>query len=127
ASYAAANAGTPRTADAQQQLGTLLNEMATRSLSNLEIRSAKADVEAKTKKEARNQLAEARKLYGHVEKSLEAQLEAFPKALDPKTQSGEIDRRREMRARLAQVRVLKSQTLIEEAKTVAKGSGDFKK
>ncbi|WP_442484886.1 hypothetical protein [Aeoliella sp. SH292] len=127
ANYAAANVGTPRTADAQQQLATLLNEQATRALTVLENRPGASENEGQIKGEARGQLAEARKLYGEVEKSLESQLEKFPKALDPKTQSGEIDRRREMRARLSQVRVLKAQTLLEESKTVAKDSGDFKK
>lgn len=127
AKYSAANAGTPRTADAQQQLATLLNEMATRALSNLENRGGKSDKAEEIKKEARDQLAEARKLYSEVEKSLESQLEKIPKALDPKTQRAEIDRRNELRARLSQVRVLKSQTLLEQAKTHAKKSGDYKK
>lgn len=121
------NQGTPKAADAQQQLASLLEKMATRSLAVLESRPSPPDDAEQTKKIARQQLVEARELLTAVEKSLGEQLGEFPKVLDPKTQASEITRRREMRERLAVVRVKRSALLLWRTETMASDAPEFKK
>ncbi len=125
--YAQANPESPLAAEAQQQVATLLTETANRSLARLEQNGAKSDAANKTRGAARRQLADARELLTSVEASLVKQLQAFPKTLDPKTQGDQIDRRRELRARLSQVRVLRSLTLHQQAGTFDKGDEQFAK
>lgn len=123
--FAASNSGSPLAADAQQQLATLLTEMATRSLAVLETKPGAVRDEAQTRSEARGWLVEARDLFSSVEQSLVNQLAEFPKALDPKTQGDQIDARREMRARLSQVRVLRALALHQQAGTFKKDDTQF--
>lgn len=122
--YAEANEGSAQAIDAQQQLATLLMEMATRSLTQLENRAAGSE-DSQEAQAARRQLGEARELFTGLESLIEKQLDTYPKVLDPKTQADKIDERRELRSRLAQVRVLRSQALLEEAKTFDKDSQRF--
>lgn len=125
-SYAAANPGSPQAIEAQQQLAMLLMEMAARTMTRIENRAA-GSAQRSEAAEARGQLQEARTLFTNLESAIEGQLDEFPKVLDPKTQADDIDARRELRARLAQVRVLRSQTLLEQAKTYEAGSATFKR
>lgn len=121
------NRGTAKAADAQQQLASLLEKMANRSLVVLNSRPTPPDDAEQTKQTARQQLAKARELLTAVEKSLIEQLGKFPKALDPKTQSPDIERRRATRERLAVVRVKRSSLLLWQADTLASDSPKFKK
>ncbi len=125
--YAKANPNSPLTAKALQQLAMLLTEMATRSLTLLEQKPGTAADAIQTRSAARQQLVDARQLLTDVEQSLEKQLAGFPKVLDPKTQSDQIDRRRDMRARLSQVRVLRSLTLHQQAGTFDEQDPPFTK
>ncbi|MCO6045553.1 hypothetical protein NG895_16700 [Aeoliella sp. ICT_H6.2] len=125
--YAAANAGTPRAADAQNQMAGLLKQMATRDLIELEARPTPPADAPQIKERARRNFAEARELYKKVEESLVNQLAEFPKNLNARTQAAEIDQRRAMRERLANVRWLISEVLFLQAETLDRESPEAKK
>lgn len=125
--YAAANAGTPQAADAQQQMAGLLKQIAARDLLELEAKPTPPSDAAEIKQKARDNFAKARELYQQVEKSLVDQLAQFPKALNARTQSAEIEARRDMRERLANVRWLVSDSLFLQAETYDRDSDEAKK
>lgn len=123
--FAANNPDSPLTAVARSELATLLTATAMQSLAEAE---NKADGDASAARNtARSNLEEARELQTTVEASIVQQLADYPKVLDPKTQGDMIEQRRELRAKLSQVRVLNAYALHQLAQTHAEDSEPFKK
>ena len=121
------NPGSIQATEALQKMAGLLTVTSIRTLTVLEAKPTPPDDASQIKSEVRGKLEEARNLLEQVEKQLVEQLGKFPKALDPKTQSAEIDQRRQMREQLARVRVLKSENLLERVRTLEKDSDEYKK
>lgn len=124
--FAKASQGKPLAAESQAQLASVLLERAKQ-------RQLQADALPEASKAEREQLLaesrtfieDSRKLYDTVEQSYEAALEKM-KVLDSKTQQKEIEERKELRVRVAQVRVLRSRALYDLALTYAPKSAKFK-
>lgn len=125
--FAKANPDSPLAGDAKMQLGQMMLESASRTLYNLRQRPQAASREAELRAEAFQGFRAARKAFSDVEASITASLAKFPKTLDPKTQSAEIDRRRDFREQLGVVRVLRSFTLLESAEALGKDHADYVK
>ncbi len=125
--FAKSNPDSPLAGEARMQLGQMMLESASRILYNLHQRPQPAAREAELRAEAYQGFTAARKAFADVETSLTASLAKFPKTLDPKTQSADIDRRREFREQLGVVRVLQSFTLMESADALGKEHADYVK
>lgn len=126
-SFAQANPDSPLAPQAQRQLAVLLSNTASRDIAVIEMRPTSESKEAEVRAEAVSQLKEARKLMVDAEKAIVAALAKFPKQLDRKTEADKIDRQRELREELAQVRLLRSQALQQLANAHGPKARDFKK
>lgn len=126
-SFAKANPDHPLAGEARMQLGQMMLEAASRTMYTLRQRPPTASREAELRAEAHQGFTAARKAFSDVEASITATLAKFPKTLDPKTQSAEIDRRREFREQLSVVRTLRSFALLESAEALGKDHADFAK
>ncbi|QDU55296.1 tetratricopeptide repeat protein [Aeoliella mucimassa] len=124
--YANANPSTPEAADALQRMAGLLTVTAMNSLAVLEMKPVVPDDAPEIKKTARGQLAEARTLFEQVEKSIQTQLDSYPDKLDRTEQAEQFNERRQFRRLLAQVRMQRSENLLQQASTYGQGDAAAK-
>ena len=114
-------------AKALEQVASLLIQTADRDLAKLEQRPTTSTKAKATRQQARQNYEEGRKLLTKSEKLYSKELAKFPKILDPKKQSKEIDRRDLLRFQLSAVRVARSRLLHQQASTYDRKSTEAKK